>query len=326
MHLESIRLVNFRNYRQLGFSPSPGLNVLFGRNGQGKSNLLEAIYLMSATRSPRTSRDQEMIRMGDTCAFIEAVFDREERGEIEVSLSIARDKTKNVKINSSAKRCIDLIGEVNEVCFIPEDLEMVKGGPADRRIVLNREISQISRLHCHHLQQYNRVLRNRNMLLKKKGPFSDEVDAWSEQLIKLGSRIIYKRRQYLEDISVMAAERHRFLAGCEDVLKISYVSRVMDKIGNCDMCSEEDISSAYMKLLKEEIKRESIYRTTMAGPHRDDMRIFLGDRDLHVYGSQGEQRTAVLAFKLAAMDMVKSKVGEWPMLLLDDVLSELDDH
>jgi DNA replication and repair protein RecF len=326
LYLKRIRLVNFRNYQRLDFAPSHGLNVLFGKNGQGKSNLLEAVYVTAATKSPRTARDQEMIKTGEPCAFVEAVLGREERGDIEVSLAVARDKSKHVKINANIGRCIDLIGEVNAVCFIPEDLKMIKGGPGERRIVLNREISQISRLHCHHLQQYNRVLRNRNVLIKRKGAFSEETDVWSEQLVTLGSRIIKRRKQYLEEISILAAERHRLLTERGDGLNIMYVNRVLERMGKYEELEEADISLAYSDLIRQEAKREDIYKTTLVGPHRDDVRIFLGDRDIHVYGSQGEQRTAVLAFKLAAMDMVKRKVREWPVLLLDDVLSELDDQ
>ncbi len=326
MYLKSIRLVNFRNYQRLDFAPSYGLNVLFGKNGQGKSNLLEAIYVTAATKSPRTARDQEMIRRGEACAFLEAVLDREERGDIEISLAVARDKSKDVKINANKGRCIDLIGEINAVCFIPEDLKMIKGGPGERRIVLNREISQISRVHCHHLQQYNRILRNRNILIKRKGAFSEETDVWGEQLVTLGSRIIKRRKQYLEEISILAAERHRLLTERDDRFRITYVNRVLERVGKDEELSETDISLAYGDLIRQEAKREDIYKTTLVGPHRDDVRIFLGNRDVHIYGSQGEQRTAVLAFKLAAMDMVKRKVREWPVLLLDDVLSELDDQ
>lgn len=325
MHLEYIKLVNFRNYSRLELYPDKGFNLLNGKNAQGKSNFLEAVFMLASTKSLRSSRDHELINYGQQVAFVEAVIKRRERGKIRVAIAIDRGNTKEIRVNSSLCRGIDLLGEVNAVSFVPEDMNIVKGSPSTRRQFLNRDISQTNNLHCHHLQQYNKVLKNRNALLRKGRPPA-EIEAWDEQLSALGSRIAMVRNQYIGELSRLAAIRYARLSGeAEESLKILYRSNLAARLVG-EYPSLEALEKLFREMLKENASRERIFKTTLAGIHRDDFSIRIGDRDLHIYGSQGEQRTLVLALKLATMDLIREKCGEWPILLLDDVLSELDDN
>lgn len=318
MYIEQLRLHAFRNYAQATLSPAQGVTVLYGENAQGKTNLIEAIHLCCVGRSHRTSRDAELIQWGQTAAQVHVKLQRREGPEdVTVRISNEERRKKLIKINGSpVQRIGELMGHINTVLFSPEDLRIVKEGPEGRRRFLDMEISQLQPAYFYALQRYIRALNQRNGLLRRfqqegTPAWLDTLDEWDALLIETGAQVIQRRITYLDRLSAVARDMHDTLSSGKEVLELSYQGRAHDA----------DEMAALLRAARHEDMRRG---TTSIGPHRDDYRIRLNGRDAKAFASQGQQRTIALSLKLAEIEVMRSILGEWPVLLLDDVMSELD--
>ena len=329
MWLSQLRLVNFRNYRALRLEAQPGVLVFSGHNGQGKTNLLEGVYVLATTRSPRTSVERELLSWqtpedADLAAVVPpfARLDgrvRKPSGEIHLELTFETNGSsvaRGIKVNGLAARATGLVGQLPVVYFSPEDVELAGGSPARRRQYLNLANAQASREHLRALQRYNRVLLQRNQVLRlvreRRQPTS-ALEPWSEQLIALGSQVVRKRMQMLHDINSRLPEIYRDLSGACNSLRVDYRSTVGDG-------SEQAFRERQSGVAPREVEQA----VSLVGPHRDDFTFLLDEVDLNTYGSRGQQRLAVLTLKLAEADWMRATTGEIPVVLLDDMLSELD--
>lgn len=288
---------------------------MYGDNAQGKTNILESVYLCSTTRSHRGSKDREIIRMDEKEAHIRL---RLEKREIEhcIDMHLKKKKAKGIAIDGiPIRKSSELIGLVHVVFFSPEDLSIIKNGPAERRRFMDMELSQLDRVYLHNLTQYNKVMLQRNNLLKQIGFNSnllDTLEIWDLQLAEYGRHLIARRREFLQELEPTLQRIHNRLSGGKEDLTLLYE---MD-------CGED----TFLDKIKQARDRDLYLKTTTVGPHRDDMTFLIKDINLRRFGSQGQQRTAALALKLAQIDILKQKTKDSPILLLDDVLSELDRH
>ena len=320
MRVKSLILRDFRSYERAEIHPAPGMTVFAGRNAQGKTNLLEAIHLCCTGRSHRTSRDEELIRFG--CSAAKAtVFAEQKDGTHEVSVVLLRGqkKKKNVLIGMrQAERIGELFGHVCCVLFSPEDLSIVKGGPGERRRFLDMQLSQLRPQYFYSLQRSAHALMQRNALLREIGErpgLADTLDMWDEQLAKAGDAVVRGRREVTEALSRLAAEEHAKLTDGAEKLSLRL---------SCEAAKEENPGEILLRRLRE-TRQEDIRRgTTTTGIHRDDLLISINGKDTRIYASQGQQRTAVLSLKLAQTSFAEQERGEPPVLMLDDVMSELD--
>lgn len=323
MYLSALQLQSFRNYRTLRIDFSPGLNVIYGDNAQGKTNLLEAIYFLATGKSHRTSRDQEMIREGDEALSARATVVRK-TGDLNIELLYGQQSRKQLKINGIAERKITrLVGSLAAVFFSPDDLQLLKGPPSGRRRFLDIELSQISQTYLHHLMTYTKVLQQRNTLLKQDGVDDSLLGVYDEQLIASGAQLIARRAEAVRRLSPIAAHYHTTLAEGREELRLEYQSQGIEQGTLTDPDAVADRLAAQLQRVRREERRRQV---TLVGPHRDDIGFWISDRDARLYASQGQQRTAVLALKLAELQFMAEEIQEAPILLLDDVASELDPH
>ncbi len=322
MVIRELKLRTFRNYAELDFNPAPGLNILVGDNAQGKSNLLESIYLLTTTKSLRASRDSEMIQRGAEQAVVSADVVRLTEADVETEVSILPSDKKSVKINGVRRpRVIELLGRLNSIHFSSLDLGIVSGEPAVRRRYLNLEISQISPKYVFDLASFKKALEQRNRLLKdlRDRPYADSgLDVWSEQLVRYGAPMFEKRRFFLEGLAPLADEVHRELTDGTESLTINYLPSVPLTEGGAESAFRSQLQS----VAAEEMRRGM----TLVGPQRDDVQFLINGDDARLYGSMGQQRTVVLSLKLAQFRLMQDYVGESPVTLLDDVFSDLDDR
>lgn len=325
MELREITLTNFRNYEETHVQFSSGVNVLIGENAQGKTSLLEAIYMLSLARSHRSSNDREVIRWDSDFATLEGRIIRR-NSELPLKLQITK-KGKQAKVNHlEQKRLSDYIGNLNVVLFAPEDLELVKGAPQLRRKFIDMELSQMSPVYLHESVQYSKILKQRNNYLKqlRYGEASDLIylDVLTEQLVMSATKIIVNRLKFINQLEKWAQPIHQEISHGLEVLTLNYEC-VIDV--NSDM-SETDIFERLLAKFEDVADRERDRGTSLTGPHRDDLSFEINGKNVQKYGSQGQQRTTVLSMKLAEIECMKMIIGEYPVLLLDDVLSELDDE
>lgn len=313
MFAESIELKNFRNYESLSLKLNPGTNILYGDNAQGKTNILEAVYLCGTTKSHRGARDREMIRFGEEESHIRMSVRRQDIS-YRIDMHLKKNKAKGIAINEMPiKKASELFGIMNFVCFSPEDLNIVKNGPAERRRFLNLELCRISRVYMDELTKYTKALDQRNRLLKEMifhSDYLDTLDIWDEQLLFYGRKLIEERRKFLLYLNELVEEIHGGLTHGDEKIRLVYEP---------DVHEEE-----FEKRLRENRDRDIHGKTTSAGPHRDDFSIQANSIDMRRFGSQGQQRTAALSMKLSEIQLVKRAANDTPVLLLDDVLSELD--
>lgn len=323
MYLEKLELKHFRNYEDVNVAFSPQVNVLIGKNAQGKTNLLESIYVLAMARSHRTSNDREMVTFKKDVALIRGEV-HQRLGNTKLELLISR-KGKKAKVNHLEKaRLSQYIGQLNVILFAPEDLALVKGAPSVRRRFIDMEFGQIDALYLHTLTEYRAVLRQRNKYLKelqtKKATDKVYLEILSEQLSESGSQIIFKRLEFLQELEKYADKLHNQITQGKEHLQFQYESTLKEYQGKSVLELKQSLIEQYKTMMDKEI----FQGTTLLGPHRDDVRFMLNDKNVQVYGSQGQQRTAALSVKLAEIDLMKEKTHEYPILLLDDVLSELD--
>ncbi|HHU63474.1 MAG TPA: DNA replication/repair protein RecF [Clostridiales bacterium] len=320
MYIELLKLVNYRNYNNLKLDLIPGLNVLVGDNAQGKTNILESIFFSCTGKSHRTSRDRELIRVNKEECFILTELQREE-GKNVIEIRLKQQGKKIIKINGVAiRRLSELMGNLNVVIFSPEDLRLIKEGPRERRRFMDIQLCQMRPKYLYNLQQYNRILNQRNTLLKKiqtKAGLKKTLSIWDRQLVTQGCNIIKTRHWFLEKLGDIALNLHSDLTMGRETLNIKYVSSI-------EYNDLYEIEQSFMKVIEKNRERDIMLGSTQKGPHRDDFDIYINELDLKSYGSQGQHRTAALSLKLSGIDIIKEDVGEYPVLLLDDVMSELD--
>ncbi|MBQ9792881.1 MAG: DNA replication/repair protein RecF [Clostridia bacterium] len=319
MYIESVKLDNFRNYSTCEVKLKPHLNVFKGNNAQGKTNFLESIYFSSIGKSPKTTREKDLILWGKDNAKININLKKQYFNQT-IETYINAKTNKSIKINGLAIRKIgDLIGEMPVVYFSPEEIGLIKDGPADRRRFMDIDISQLNRNYFYLLCRYEKVLSERNKLLKQTKNFDslyDTIDLWDTQLAEIASKIIFFRLDFIEKIKEPAKKVHSNITSNKEVLEISYQGI---KIKNV-----EEIKQKLLSFYKSSLKKDFEFGYTTVGPHRDDVEITVNNIDVRNFGSQGQQRLATLSLKIAELVLFEKQTGEKPILLLDDVLSELD--
>ncbi len=304
---------------------SPDTNVLIGENAQGKTNLLEAIYVLALARSHRTNTDRELIQWHEDFAKITGLVQRS-AGKTPLELVLSQ-KGKKAKVNHLEQaKLSQYIGQLNVVLFAPEDLNIVKGSPAVRRHFIDMEFGQMSSKYLYNISQYKSILKQRNQYLKQlqRRQAKDLVylGVLSDQLAAYGAEVTVARRQFLQQMEKWAQKLHQEITKDREVLTFKYQSQIPEE--QLDQ-SVEELYQQFQTLYEKQQIREVEQGTTLIGPHRDDVQFLVNDKDVQAFGSQGQQRTTALSVKLAEIDLMKAQTGEYPILLLDDVLSELDD-
>lgn len=317
MYVKEIELKDFRNYGEQIVSFHEKVNIITGNNAQGKTNLLESLYIMSLGKSFRTTRDSEMIAFGkDFCRVKSKTIKNEE--ELEIEFTISREG-KSIKIDGvRAKKTADLLEKVYMVVFSPEDLKIVKDEPEKRRKFLDRELCQLKPIYYSNLSRYKKILQNRNVLLKRGEVNLDLFSVYDEELANYGSKIILERKNFVEKLNRISRKLHEKITNGRETLSVIYES-------DLKQIKDKSLLRQVIKdLLKRNFKKDVMRGLTGTGPHRDDLKLEINGIDIRHYGSQGQQRTAALALKLAEIYLIKEETGEDAVLLLDDVLSELD--
>jgi DNA replication and repair protein RecF len=308
-----LELKNIRSYESLSVEFDPGTNVLYGDNAQGKTNVLEAIYLCGTSKSYRGSRDGEIIRFGADEAHIRMKLKRDGVTR-RIDMHLRKNRAKGVAIDGiPIRKAAELLGLCGMVFFSPEDLNIIKSGPRERRRFLDALICETDRYYLHQLSSYQKVLQQRNKLLKELSDnrsLEDTLDVWDEQLIRFGTSLIEGRSSMIEQLNQTSSKIHENLTGGKESIRIQY---------------KPDIEAAeFAGALKNARERDRRFRQSTVGPHRDDFRVLSDETDLRKFGSQGQQRSAALSLKLSEISMIEKNTGKSPVLLLDDVLSELD--
>ncbi|WP_075573103.1 DNA replication/repair protein RecF [Megasphaera coli] len=323
MIITRLRLQGFRNYEHADITFPPAIVVLYGNNGEGKTNLLESLYTGCMGRSYRGAADTDMLRQCDEKGSVIINFFRN-NVEQQVKIILSRSEKKSTYINETKVKIRELFGTLQEVLFSPDDIQLIKGNPSLRRRFMDMEISQVSPSYYKTLLQYNRVVTQRNLLLKKmKYEGSLSLEEWDRQIAFFAAEIVKKRLESLQKINFMAHVIYKRLTGGKDSLSLAYVQPYEKKGEDFDDKINPD---RYYQLLQNNLKNDIYRASTSIGPHRDDLFFNSSIGSLKRFGSQGQQRTAVLALKMAELEFVKSEQGEYPVLLLDDVMSELDEE
>jgi len=313
MYIKSIVLNNFRNYDKIKLNLYSGVNIIYGNNAQGKTNILEAIYLCATSRSHRTSSEKDLIKWGENQAHIQLLLNKK-RDEL-IDFSLSKNSKKSVAINRlSIRKVSELFGILNVILFSPEDLGLIKKGPKERRRFLDIELCQLDPIYFYNLQQYHLVLKQRNNLLKNmyfNNTGEDTLSIWDDQLVVYGKKIIEIRKNFIDKLNEIVLDIHKNISGGEK-LRLKY---------DCNVEGHD----FHEKLIKN-AERDKKLKNTLVGPHKDDIIFLINDMDVRTFGSQGQQRTAALSIKLAEIELVKEVTNDTPVLLLDDVLSELDEN
>ncbi len=313
MIIRSLRLEHYRNYDSLELEPDPGTNILYGDNAQGKTNALEAVYVCSTSKSHRGTRDRELIQFGQDEAHIQMIV--EKKGiPTRIDMHLKKGRSKGVALDGLPFRKVTyFFGIVNVIFFSPEDLSVVKNSPAERRRFLDSELCQLDRIYAYHLVNYNKVVSQRNKLLKEAESRPDMLDTlsvWDEQMVSHGVNLIERRRNFIAELNRIIGEVHGKITGERENISLRY----------CPEVTAENFAAE----LARGRGRDLAAKVSLSGPHRDDMEFDINGVDVRHFGSQGQQRTAALSLKLAEIELVKNRIRDTPILLLDDVLSELD--
>ncbi len=315
MKIKRVEFTSFRNYERLETDLEDGINVFYGNNAQGKTNILEGIYLTCTTRSHKKSRDSEMIRFGEEESHLRLYLQKKDI-DYRIDMHLKRGSRKYIAINGlNIKKASELLGIANIVFFSPEDLNIIKDSPSERRRFVDMELSQLDSVYLSMLSGYSKSLEQKNRLLKdaaykRDGSINELMDIWDEKLLEYGTEIIKKRRVFIEELNQILKEKNREISGNDEELSCIY---------------EPDTDPEnYRESLRSRRENDIRYGSTTTGPHRDDISFELNGTDLRKYGSQGQVRTASLSVKLSEIELVRSRTGDLPILMLDDVMSELD--
>lgn len=313
MIVKSLKLKNYRNYDLLNLEFDSTTNIFYGDNAQGKTNILESIYLTATTKSHRGTKDRDLIQFGQEEAHIETVIEKKSV-PFKIDIHLKKNSPKGIAINKiPIKKASELFGIINIVFFSPEDLNIIKNGPSERRRFIDLELSQLDKLYLNDLSNYNRIINQRNKLLKDiydRSDLLETLEIWDMQLVTYGERVIERRRLFIEQINEIIGRVHEKLTGGKEKLILLYEPGVK--------------GDSFEQALLRNRERDIRMKSTSVGPHRDDVCFLCGDLDIRRFGSQGQQRTAALSLKLAEIELVRQEIKDTPILLLDDVLSELD--
>lgn len=315
MKINSLKLKNFRNYDLLSLNLNPATNIFYGDNAQGKTNILESIYLCGTSKSHRGTKDKDMILFGQEESHIEAVVDK--RGMVyRIDMHLKKNKPKGIAINHiPIKKASEIFGILNVVFFSPEDLNIIKNGPSERRRFVDVELSQISRVYLNNLSKYHRIVNQRNRLLKDiyyNDSLKETLDIWDMQLADYGNKIIEERKEFIKKVNEIISSIHKKITGERENIEVIYEPNTG--------------SESFEEILARHRERDLKMMSTSSGPHRDDICFRVNGIDIRRFGSQGQQRTAALSLKLSEIELMKQITKDKPVLLLDDVLSELDKH
>ena len=313
MYIEKIRLQNFRNYENLEIDLNKNINIIYGENAQGKTNIIESIFLCAFGKSFRTSKEKEMIKFNEEKSLVEAFYQKKDRdGKIKIELG----NKKQISLNGiKIKKLSELLGNINIVIFTPEDINILRDGPAKRRRFLDMMIGQLRPNYVYNLNMYTKTIEQRNNYLrqiKEENKPEEMLEIWDEKLAEYGEKVYIYRKEFIEKIYNKINEIHGNITDNKETLKIEFIS-------NCDN------KEKYLKLLKERRKLDIIKGFTTKGIHRDDFVIYINGKEVNIYGSQGQNRTVVLSLKIAELNVIYEEIGEYPILLLDDFMSELDE-
>lgn len=315
MIIKTLELKNFRNYRDMHISFSRGINILYGDNAQGKTNILESLYVSGTSKSHKGSKDREMIRFDEEEAHIRTIVEKRETDH-QIDLHLKKNRAKGIAVDRMPiHRAGELFGILHIVFFSPEDLNIIKEGPSRRRRFLDMELSQMDRIYLDYLSKYHRVLKQRNQLLKDiyfRPDLEETLFAWDEQLVSFGKKIMEQRMCFLREMNEVISSVHSRISGGTEQMMLRYEPA----------CDADHLREELEKSRKKDIRMG----TTSCGPHRDDICFSVNGVDIRKYGSQGQQRTSALSLKLAEIELVKKRIHDTPVLLLDDVLSELDSN
>lgn len=315
MILKSVALSHFRNYDDLYMEFDKGTNILYGDNAQGKTNVLESIYVSGTTKSHKGSKDRELIQFGQEEAHIRTIV---EKGglDYQIDMHLKKNKSKGIAINRMPiKKASELFGILNIVFFSPEDLNIIKNGPSERRRFLDVELCQLDKIYLYNLTKYNKVLNQRNRLLKDisfRPELLDTLAVWDMQLVEYGRKVIQTRKEFVEELNGIVYEIHKNISGDKEELVLKYEPDVL----------EENLEQELARCREKDLK----FGQTSVGPHRDDLCFMIQEIDVRKFGSQGQQRSCALSLKLSEIELVKKSIRETPVLILDDVLSELDSN
>lgn len=317
MYIERILLKNFRNYTDTDLRLGNKTNIIYGSNAQGKTNLVEAVYYLCVGKSPRTPREKELIKSDQDKAYIRIDAVRK-TGKVKIEAYLTRTENRRISINGiPIKKIGELMGTVNAVFFSPDELKIIKEAPENRRRFIDIDLSQLSRSYFYNLSRYNKILSQRNRLLKSGKNLKETVDIWNEQLAECGSKVAFQRKEFVRLLGGFASSAQSYLTNGKEILKVSYEGLEGDNTA--------EIKQNFLKKLKADTDYDIERGYTHTGIHKDDIALSVGGVDIRSFGSQGQQRTAALALKLAELEIFAHEVGETPVLILDDVFSELDE-
>ena len=313
MILKSVALSHFRNYSDLYLEFDQGTNILYGDNAQGKTNVLESVYVSGTTRSHKGSKDKELIQFGEEEAHIRTMVEKKGK-PYQIDMHLKKNRSKGIAINKiPIRKASELFGILNIVFFSPEDLNIIKNGPSERRRFLDFELCQLDKIYLFHLTNYNKILSQRNKLLKDvnfKPELKDTLSVWDAQLVSYGTKIIAARKEFITQLNEIIFGMHKKISGGKEELLVSY---------------EPDVEEGQLEVeLLRNQEKDLKFGMTSVGPHRDDMCFLIHGIDIRRFGSQGQQRSCALSLKLSEIELVKSSIQDTPVLILDDVLSELD--
>lgn len=331
MKINWIRLINYRNYANKYLKFSPATNIVLGKNARGKTNLLEAIFTCAIGKSMRTSKDSDVIKWGEEKGKIELEVEKD-FGRTRIEIYLFKSSKKAIKINGiPIKRMGELLGELRCVFFAPDELKLIKESPEDRRRFMDIDLSQTSKNYFYLLNKYEKVISSRNKILKenrdKPSPSDDfkrMLSVYNQQLAECAAKITLARNNFIISLKPFAQKAHAFLTKNEETLTLKYENSLkLDEL-TYTKSDVEDFKEKFLSLYEKSFEKDVNLGYTVVGPHRDDIKVYLNDIDVRSFGSQGQQRTAALSLKLAELEIIKTHTGEMPILILDDVLSELD--
>ncbi|MCR1952955.1 MULTISPECIES: DNA replication/repair protein RecF [unclassified Clostridium] len=315
MYIKRLQMLNYRNYKSLNITLGKNVNVFMGDNAQGKTNILEAIYYCAFAKSHRTSKDRELINWNSDSAYVSLLVGKD-RLDKNIDINILKDGKKAIKINKiKVSKIGELFGNFNVVMFSPEDLKIIKDSPGVRRKFIDMELCQLNSKYYYNLVQYNKVLNERNVVLKNRKLDTEVLDIYDIQLANFGYHIIMERLKYINKLNFYGKDIHKDISSGKENVEFKYISTIKNL---------EDIENSFYEALRKNRKKDIEKGTTSIGPHRDDFIVLINDVDIKSFGSQGQQRSAVLTIKFSSLKIIKEMTSEYPVLLLDDVLSELD--
>ena len=322
LNVENIRLINIRNYDNLNLNLNKNINIFIGKNAQGKTNLLESIYMCATGKSFRTNKDGEIINFSKNEAYIGTNIHLGNYDKF-IEIKMQKDKPKRIRINKTElKSYRELNSGLYVVLFSPDDLRIIKDGPQERRNFLDAGISQLKSVYNYNLNRYKKILFQRNNLLKSSKFNKDAInllDLFDVQIAKVGTSIITERERYIKALENIAYDIHSKITKNIESLSLNYSSNIPI------FSDKQDTEQNYINLLKNSLEKDLEYGTTEMGPHRDDILMYINNKDAKIFGSQGQQRTVVLSLILSEVELIKNEIGMYPVLLLDDVFSELDE-